>query len=103
MRLLRGLFAALAAAPVADGSRLLDQTMVLYGSNLGDANVHNCDNLPILLAGGGFRHGQYVAFSRSHNTPPCDLFVTMLQRLGVATDKFASSSRTLTGLESTKA
>jgi hypothetical protein len=99
MRLLREFFTSLAATPVADGSRLLDQTMVLYGSNMGDANVHNCDNLPILLAGGGFRHGQHLAFNRSHNTPLCNLFVSMLQRLGVATDKFASSSGTMTGLE----
>ena len=67
MRHLRDLLAALAATPAADSSRLLDHTMVLYGSNLGDANVHNNTNLPILLAGGGFKHGRHLAFDRFDN------------------------------------
>lgn len=95
MRHLRDLFAALARTPTSDGMRLLDQTMVLYGSNLGDANVHNCDNLPILLAGGGFQHGQHLAFKRDNNTPLCNLFVSMLQRAGIETERFASSTGTL--------
>lgn len=81
------------------GERLLDRTMVLYGSNMGDSNIHDNTNLPILLAGGGFRHGQHVAFRRDNNTPLSNLFVSMLQRLGVETDAFASSTGRLTGLE----
>ena len=81
------------------GQRLLDHTMVLYGSNLGDANIHDTSNLPIILAGGGFRHGQHLAFSRDNNTPLCNLFVSMLQRLGVEVDAFASSTGTIGGLE----
>ncbi|MEQ1850174.1 MAG: DUF1552 domain-containing protein [Chthoniobacteraceae bacterium] len=99
MRHLRDLFAALAATPAADGARLLDQTMVLYGSNLGDANVHNCTNLPILLAGGGFKHGQHLAFHTLHNKPLCNLFVSMLQKMGVESASFGSSGGTLIGLE----
>ena len=57
--------------------------MVLYGSNMGDANTHDNTNLPILLAGGGFKHGQHLAFERDNNTPLCNLFVSMLQRLGI--------------------
>jgi hypothetical protein len=95
MRHLRELLAALAKTPAADGQRLLDQTMILYGSNLGDANVHNCTNLPVLLAGGGFKHGQHVAFDSVQNKPLCNLFVTLLQKLGVEVDHFASSSGTL--------
>jgi len=95
MRHLRELFTALAATTTADGARLLDQTMVLYGSNLGDANIHNCTNLPILLAGGGLKHGQHLAFDTVQNKPLCNLFVTMLQHLGVETDAFASSSSAL--------
>ena len=98
MRHLHDLLAALAAAPSANGTRLLDQTMVLYGSNLGDANVHNCTNLPILLAGGGFKHGQHHVFDSTHNKPLCNLFVTMLQQMGVEAEAFASSSGALTGL-----
>ncbi len=74
------------------GERLLDRTMVLYGSNMGEANIHDNTNLPIILAGGGFKHGQHIAFSRNHNTPLCNLFVTMLRRLGIETDSFGSSA-----------
>ena len=98
MRHLRDLISALAATPGADGARLLDQTMVLYGSNLGDANVHNCTNLPILLAGGGFRHGQHLAFDTLHNKPLCNLFVSMLQNMGIESAAFGSSGATLSGL-----
>ncbi len=83
-----------------DGSqRLLDSTMVLYGSNMGDSNTHDNTNLPIFLAGGGFRHGQHLAFDRDDNTPLSNLFCSMLHRLGVEVDAFGSSSGTLNGLE----
>jgi hypothetical protein len=78
-------------------SKLLDDTMVLYGSNLGDANVHNCTNLPILLAGGGFQHGQHLAYNGNRNTPLANLFVSMLQKLGVEADRFSSGEGTLDG------
>jgi hypothetical protein len=100
MRHLRDLLAALAATPAADSSRLLDHTMVLYGSNLGDANVHNNTNLPILLAGGGFKHGRHLAFDRIRNTPLSNLFVSMLQQLGAGTDKFGSSSGAISEIAS---
>lgn len=97
MELLRKLLASLAAKK-EEGDRLLDRTMVLYGSNLGDANVHDNTNLPILLAGGGFQHGQHLTFRRDQNAPLCNLFVTMLQRLGLETEAFGSSTGRLTGL-----
>ena len=97
MKLLKKLFQNLAAGQQGD-RRLLDNTMVLYGSNMGDANTHDNTNLPILLAGGGFRHGQHLAFHRDHNKPLCNLFVSLLQRMGIETDVFGSSSGTLTGL-----
>ncbi len=75
--------------------RLLDCTMILFGSNMGDANTHDNTNLPILLAGGGFRHGQHLAFKRDSNAPLCNLFVTMLQNLGLETEAFGSSTGTL--------
>ena len=81
------------------GSSLLDQTMVLFGSNMSSGNSHSSVNLPIILAGGGFRHGQHLQFDQKNNTPLCNVFVTMLQRLGLETDQFASSTGTLTGLE----
>ena len=91
---LRKLIGDLAAKP-ENGRRMLDHTMVLYGSNLGDANIHDTTNLPILLAGGGFRHGQHLAFNRENNRPLCNLFVTMLQNLRVETDAFASNTGNL--------
>jgi len=83
-----------------EGQRLLDRTMVLYGSNMGDSNTHDNTNLPILLAGGGFRHGQHLSFKHENNTPLSNLFVTMLQNAGLETDEFGSSSGTITGLGS---
>ncbi len=78
---------------------LLDRTMILYGSNLGNANTHLTTNLPVLLAGGGFKHGQHLAFDRERNYPLPNLFVSMLQRMGIEVDKFASSTGTMRGLE----
>ena len=74
------------------GQRLLDSTMVLYGSNMGDANIHDNSNLPILFAGGGFLHGQHIAFRRDNNLPLSNLYVTMLQRMGVDAGAFGSSN-----------
>ena len=79
-------------------SSLLDNTMVLYGCHMGDANIHNNNNLPVILAGGGFRHGQHLAFNEHNNTPLCDVFVRMLQKMGIEADRFGSSNGTLTGL-----
>lgn len=98
MEVLKSLFQRLSAVG-NPGSNLLDQTMVLFGSNMGDANVHSCTNLPILLAGGGFRHGQHLRFDETDNTPLANLFVSMLHCLGVEADQFSSSVGTLTGLE----
>lgn len=81
------------------GGSLLDNTTVLFGSNLSNANSHDTTNLPILLAGGGFKHGQHLAFDRRNNTPLANLFVSMLQQHGMEVDRFASSTGTLTGLE----
>jgi len=96
--LLRQLLNKLAETQTESG-RLLDSTMVLYGSNMGDANTHDNRNLPILLAGGGFKHGRHLAFNRENNRPLSNLFVSMLQRMGVEADEFGSSTGTLTGLE----
>ena len=81
------------------GGTLLDRTMVLFGSNLGNASSHDTHNMPMFLAGGGFKHGQHLAFDRNANYPLPNLFVSILQRLGVETDRFASSTGTMTGLE----
>jgi hypothetical protein len=100
MKLLNELFSGLAAVSEGEDT-LLDRTMILYGSNLGDANAHSTTNLPTMFAGGGFRHGQHLAFDRAQNYPLPNLFVSMLQRMGLEEDKFASSTSTMRGLEMT--
>ena len=79
-----------------ENGSLLDQTTVLFGSNLGNANAHPPVDLPVLVAGGGFSHGQHIAHQGEHNAPLCDLFVTLLQNVGVETDQFSQSKSTLT-------
>jgi hypothetical protein len=99
MKLLASFLARLKSSRESGGD-LLSNTMVLYGSNLGNGSSHDTKNLPVLLAGGGFRHGQHLAFDEKDNYPLPNLFVSMLRRLGVETDKFANSTGPLRGLES---
>ena len=73
--------------------------MVLYGTPMGSANSHSNVNLPVLLAGGGFKHGQHLAFNKENNYPLANLYVSMLQRLGLETDQFSTGKGTLRGLE----
>jgi hypothetical protein len=97
MKMLRDLLAKLKQT-TEDGVSLLDRTMVFFSSNLGNASSHSCRNLPVILAGGGFRHGRHLAFDPADPPPLCNLYVSMLQQLGVETDAFGSSTGTLTGL-----
>ncbi|MCG8652700.1 MAG: DUF1552 domain-containing protein [Pirellulales bacterium] len=77
---------------------LLDQTAVLMTSNLGNASNHDNRNMPVLLAGGNFRHGQHLAFDRRNNYPLPNLYVSVLQEVGMPVDRFASSTGTMNGL-----
>ena len=77
------------------GKTLLDRTSILFGSNLGNANAHHANNLPIFLAGGGFKHGRYVTFDRKNNKPLSNLFLTMLNNSGIEANKFGQSTGTL--------
>ena len=98
LRTLRDFFEQLRTTK-EDGECLLDRTMVFFSSNLGDASKHSVKNMPIILAGGGFKHGQHLAFDENKNPPLSNLFVSMLQRLEIETDKFGSGNATLSGLE----
>jgi hypothetical protein len=98
MAMLNSLLHNLAAKRDGD-QRLLDRTMVLFGSNMGDANTHDNSNLPILLAGGGFKHGQHLAFKRDDNAPLGNLYVSMLQRLGIEADEFSTGKGPMKGLD----
>lgn len=83
-----------------NGRSLLDHTAVLFGSNLGNASSHDWHNVPVILAGGGYRHGAHLAHDATNNTPLSNLFVSLAQRMGVETDRFAANTATgITGLD----
>ncbi|MCA9177337.1 MAG: DUF1552 domain-containing protein [Planctomycetales bacterium] len=98
MKVLQSLVGKLKRTREGDAT-LLDRTMVYLGSNLGDASSHSNRNLPLLLAGGGFRHGQHLAFDAQNPPPLCNLYASMLQRLGIEVESFNTGNGTLSGLE----
>jgi hypothetical protein len=78
-----------------DGDRtLLDSTTVLFGSGMGDGNSHKNSDLPIILAGGGYKHGEFREVPREgiNKVPLCNLFVDIAQKMGVETDSFGNST-----------
>lgn len=75
-----------------NGRPLLDHTAVLFGSNLGNASSHDWHNVPTIVAGGGFRHGQHIAHDEKDNTPLANLLVALAQQMGLETDRFGSST-----------
>lgn len=80
---------------ISDGERsLLDSTAVLFGSGMSDANSHRNSDLPIILAGGGYKHGEFREVPREgvKKVPLCNLFVDIAQKMGVETDSFGSST-----------
>ena len=74
---------------------LYDHTAILNVSNLSNASAHTCENLPVILAGGGFKHQGHVLKDRKDNTPLSNLYVRMLQQIGVETEQFGSSEGVL--------
>ena len=98
MKTVRDLLQSLRQSQEGDQT-LLDRTTVFLGSNLGDGSSHSTKNLPVLLAGGGFKHGQHLAFDPDNPPPLCNLYVNMIQRMGIEADSFGSSTGTLKGLE----
>ncbi len=88
------------AASDEGGQSLLDKTQVLFTSNLGDASAHASNNLPVLVAGGGYKHQGHVAFDVNNNKPLSNLYVRMLQQMDIETDTFGSSTGTLTEIGS---
>lgn len=97
-RILHDFLKSLQETPEGE-TKLLDQTSVLYGACMGNANGHTNRNWPMLLAGGGFKHGQHLAFDRERNYPLSNLFVSVLQRLGIEADRFSTGTTTMRGLE----
>ena len=83
-----------------EGRPLLDSTIVLLGTGMGNASVHSNSNLPIVVAGGGFQHGQHIAIDRKAADAPLlgDLYITMMQQLGLEVDRFSNASRNMNHL-----
>ena len=84
--------------PDEQGRNVLDNTSILLTSNLGNASSHDNRNMPVLLGGGGFQHGQHLAFDQRNNYPLPNLFVDLMQQVGLEDDRFASSTGTMRGL-----
>ena len=82
----------------AERGKLLDETMVLLTSNLGNASSHDNRNMPVLFAGGGFRHGQHLAFDQKRNYPLPNLYLDALHQVGLQEERFATSTGGMTGL-----
>ncbi len=81
------------------GRTLLDNTAVLYGTCMGNANGHSNQNWPLLLAGGGFRHAGHLAFDTNNNAPIGRLFASILDGFGMSAADVPGGDRSLTGLE----
>ncbi len=86
--------------PDSDGQSLLESTVVMFGSGMGNASAHSSRNLPVMVAGGGFRNDSHHRFERNgrDGRPLSDLFVSILQQLGVEQDKFSTSTSNLNHL-----
>jgi hypothetical protein len=97
LQLLAGLLDDLAGTPERGGS-LLGRTMVMFGSNLGNASSHDTKNMPVLLAGGGLDHGRHLAFDPDNPPPLCNLYTLMLQKMGLELDRFASATGVMSEL-----
>ena len=80
-------------------STAVPNTVVVLTSNLGNASAHDNKNMPVLFAGGGFKHGQHLAFDQKDNYPLPNLYLSSLQRLGLEEERFATSETTMRGLE----
>jgi hypothetical protein len=86
---------SLQATPEGDGT-LLAHVLYLYGSGMGDPNVHNHTNLPIIVAGGAagrMRGGRHLRYEQP--TPLANLHLTLLDKVGVELDSFADSNATV--------
>ena len=78
---------------------LLDDTMVLLTSNLGNASSHDNKNMPVIFGGGGFKHGQHLAFDQKNNYPLPNLYLSALHNAGLQDESFARSTGEMDGLE----
>lgn len=99
MRCLARLLTTLKTRTDSEGRPLLDTTIVLFGTGMGDASRHSNENLPTIVAGGGFKHGRHLAFSRTDSadtdTLLGDLFITIQRQLGIEAERFSNATHGL--------
>ena len=83
-----------------NGGTLFDHTSILYGCGMA-AGTHQTRNLPLVLAGGGFKHGEHKVYPEpeGQRIPAANLLLSILQNSGLKIDRFGSSTGTLTGLD----
>ena len=83
-----------------NGGTLFDHTMILFGCGMA-TGTHSCKNMPLVLAGGGFKLGDHRAMpeGKTERVKECNLLLSMLQNFGLEVDQFGTSTGTLTGLE----
>ncbi|MCM8530422.1 MAG: DUF1552 domain-containing protein [Lentisphaeraceae bacterium] len=81
----------------AQGKSLLDSTVVLLGTGMGDSSRHDNSNLPTLVAGGGFKHGQHIVLNEKKKDEYLlgDLYISIQQKLGIETNTFSNASKNL--------
>jgi hypothetical protein len=72
-----------------EGGTLLDHTTVVMGSNFGDSSNHTCNNLPIIVAGGGYKHQTHTVLEKP--TPLCNLYLELLHKHNIDVGSFGSS------------
>lgn len=100
MKCLAGFLQQLKTKTDAEGRPLLDSTIVLFGTGMGDASRHSNRDLPTLVAGGGFQHGQHIASDPEADNGLLlgDLYVTIMQQLGMEQDEFSNAKRNMNGV-----
>ena len=98
MKCLENFISQLKSKTDAEGRPLLDSTIVMMGTGMGNASAHTNNDLPTVVAGGGFRHGSHVAVDPKSDGAPLlgDLYITLMQQLGMEVDRFSNASATAT-------
>jgi hypothetical protein len=83
-----------------NGGTLFDHTMILFGCGMA-TGTHSCRNMPLVLAGGGFKLGEHrvLPAEQPHRVKACNLLLSMLQNFGLEVDRFGTSTGTLAGLQ----
>ncbi|MEY2600126.1 MAG: hypothetical protein RLZZ142_2385 [Verrucomicrobiota bacterium] len=99
MRLLARFIQQLKEKKDSEGRSLLDRTLVMWGTGMGDASRHSNENLPTIVAGGGLKHRGHLAFQRTGSAQKDlllgDLFITLQRQLGIACEQFSDASQSL--------